>query len=381
MKKIGIITLYHNNRNYGGLLQAYALQKEVESMGYDCEVIDYTQDQRIYKLARIGKIGLKKTILRAREIAKTKSMYRANPTLKKNIELRNQRFHVFEASIPHTRLVHDSGIEEIARNYSGLICGSDQIWNPETKSPVIYLDIKNYSGTKISYAASLGREYLSNKERRYIAEHISSLDRISVREKTAQQLLQPLVDKDISVVADPTFLLEKEDWEKFAKKPKNVPNEYVFSFFLGFNSKVKKSIYERFHGKMPIVTIPHLQIGYKEEDDLYSDIQLYDIDPHEWVWLILNAKYVFTDSFHGTAFCVNLNREFLSFAKDSNGDKKTINSRLIDLLSITGLLSRFLTSFSSEALCETIDWESVNKKLTEFREYSHSYLEEAIKTV
>lgn len=60
MNKIGIITLYHNNRNYGGLLQAYALQKEVESMGYDCEVINYTQDQRIYKLARIGKIGLKK---------------------------------------------------------------------------------------------------------------------------------------------------------------------------------------------------------------------------------------------------------------------------------------------------------------------------------
>lgn len=79
MNKIGIITLYHNNRNYGGLLQAYALQKEVESMGYDCEVIDYTQDQRIYKLARIGKIGLKKNDIKGKGNCKNEIYVQGQP--------------------------------------------------------------------------------------------------------------------------------------------------------------------------------------------------------------------------------------------------------------------------------------------------------------
>ncbi len=147
-------------------------------------------------------------------------------------------------------------------------------------------------------------------------------------------------------VCDPTCLLNTDEWSQFAVRPDGVPDDFVFSFFLGENKNAKSAVYSHFKGKLPVVTIPHLQTGYKAEDEQYNDIKLYDVGCREWVWLILNARYIFTDSFHGTAFSVNLGRNFFSFPKGSKNDKQSINSRLTDLLDMCSLKERFVDDIS-----------------------------------
>ena len=380
MKKIGIITLYHNNRNYGGLLQAYALRQSIANLGYNCDIIDYTQNAVAYRFGRMCNLGLKRTFEVARNKVLTGIQYRRNPALKKNIEIRNSCLHNFEASIPHTEMVHDNGIETIAGEYDTLVCGSDQIWNPGLWCPAMFLDIPQFSGRRLSYAASIGRNQLTTKEQAYISKHAQGLDYISVREKSAEDMLQPLLKKEVVTVLDPTFLISPDEWKAFARKPEDVPEKYVFSFFLGNNENAKKMVYDAFSKEMSVITIPHLQTGFKAEDEKYSTVRLYKVGPREWVWLILNAQAVFTDSFHGTAFSINLNKEVFSFPKGSKGDKQSINSRLSDLLKTCGIENRFLTDCSTfkNQIREKIDWTPVNEKLDREKSTAKGYLMNAL---
>ncbi len=380
MKKAGIITIYQNNRNYGGLLQAYALQKVIQAFDFESEILNYTQNQASYRFSRMRNLGLKRTFEVAKNKLKTRMQFRKNPELGRNIAIRNQYLHDFEMNIPHTEPVHDDGIKAVASNYDVLVCGSDQIWNPGLWSPVMFLDIQGFEGRRFSYAASIGRNQLTEKEKAYISEHAKGLDAISVREKSAENLVQKLVQKKVETVLDPTFLLERKDWEKEAKKPEGVPEQFVFSFFLGENADVKKAVFDQFSTRLPIVTIPHLQTGYKAEDEKYSTVQLYDVGPREWIWLILNAEYIFTDSFHGTAFSVNLNRIFFSFPKGAKGDKQSINSRLLDLLTACGIEDRFISdpSMLNEQMQKTIDWGKVNNYLEQERTRAMTYLQRAL---
>ncbi len=376
MKKVGIITIYHNNRNYGGLLQAYALRQSISNLGYKCDIIDYTQNAASYKFSRMCNLGLKRTFEVVRNKVLTKIQYRRHPALKKSIDLRNGCLHSFEASIPHTATVHDDGIEAKAAEYDILVCGSDQIWNPGLWSPSMFLDIPKFSGKRLSYAASIGRNQLTTKEQDYISKHAQGLNHISVREKSAEKMLKQILKKEVITVLDPTFLINPDEWKAFARKPEGVSEKYVFSFFLGNNESAKKMIYDTFSKEMPVITIPHLQTGFKAEDEKYSTIQLYKVGPREWVWLILNAQAVLTDSFHGTAFSINLNKEVFSFPKGSKEDKQSINSRLSDLLKMCGIENRFLTDCSTikNRVHEKIDWTSVNEKLDREKRAARDYL-------
>ena len=376
MKKVGIITLYKNNRNYGGLLQAYALNEVITQFGFSSEIINYEQDKKTYRLNRFRNLGVNRTLEFMRNRFKTELQYRLKPELKNNVSLRNKWLHDFEVEIPHSETVSDSDIATQTAHYDYLICGSDQIWNPGLWSPVMFLDIKGFSGKRISYAASVGRGFLTDKEKDYIREHISVIDAISVRETSAAKLIQPLTDKKVEVVLDPTLLLKKDDWQKFARKPDNLPENFVFSFFLGDNGKIKKRIYDMYRGDISVVTIPHLQTGYKGEDEAFSDIQLYKIGPREWVWLILNAEKVFTDSFHGTAFSVNLGKDFYSFPKGSNNDSQSINSRLMDLLHICKTEGRFVNDINNleKIVGASVDWVSVDQTINKKRAESIDFL-------
>lgn len=380
MRRVGIITIYKNNRNYGGLLQAYALQRAISQMGYDSEVISYCQSRRMYMVNRLRNLGVKRAIeYVCNQIITIIACF--NKKRKAGIQVRNRRFREFEQSIPHSAAVSDNSIHEVVSDYDILVCGSDQIWNPGLWSPVMFLDIPQCTQKRFSYAASIGRSQLTDSEKKYLLDHIGTLQSISVRENKAKEIIASLVEKPITTVLDPTFLLSKEDWQTFAVKPKNCPEEYVFSFFLGRNKQFQKAIKQFFDGKLPIVTIPHLQSGYKRENEQYSDIQLYDIGPREWVWLVLNAKCIFTDSFHGTAFSINLQKEFFCFGKGKEKDCHSINSRLLGLLEICGLQDRFVTEANDlpQRTGIPIDYAEVQENLEPNLKVSYSFLLDALK--
>lgn len=375
--KVGIITIYKGNRNYGGLLQAYALQEYIAKQGHDCELISYIPEKSSYIGRRMKNLGIKRTLDIVLKKARTKLKLCFDKQLAKNMEVRNLVFRQFEESIPHSPNVSDREMDAFCQDYEALVCGSDQIWNPALWNSYMFLDFKGYTKKRFSYAASLGRSVLRNHEREYAKKKLRNLSGISVREESAEAIIRSLGYEDVVTVLDPTFLLTAQEWRNFAQRPDGCPDEYVFSFFLGSNKVAKKLVKTYYTGKCPIVSLPHLQEGYRKEDVDYSDIQLYNVSPREWVWLIMNAQYIFTDSFHGTAFSINLRKEFMCFSKGNTSDTQAIHSRLVDLTKRFGIHERFifeLTDFD-QRIHEKIDYIAVGRLKDDFVNDSQHYIE------
>jgi len=377
MKKIGIITLYHNNRNYGGLLQAYALQSFLAEQGFDSEVVDYIADNHQYLKNRFNNLGLKRSAVILKKKTMTQLFFFFHKKIKNKISHRQELFNNFQASIPHSKEVLDDGLDGQLSNYDYLVVGSDQVWNPGLWNRAYLLDVDGFRGKKISYAASIGRSFLTPKEQESLGKALKDFKSISVRESSAKKILDEFLDRSVVETLDPTFLKTKEEWSKFANKPDSAPEQYIFAYFLDDNAAFKKelSILSKKTG-LPIVSIPHLQSGVSKTDEKYSDIKLYDASVPNWVWLVQNASFVATDSFHGTAFSLNSNVPFISFSKGRLNDEQSINSRLMDLLNEFGLSDRFVTDFRqvSDVFNRPIDFAISNQLLAERRQQSKTFL-------
>lgn len=118
-----------------------------------------------------------------------------------------------ENSIPHSKIIYKEGLDLLEQSYDAFICGSDQIWNPVAVKPVYLLEFVK-TKPKFSYAASIAVNNLKESERRTFAKALNSFSRISVREQTGKDILKDVIKHEIEVVADPTLLLPKEDWDK-----------------------------------------------------------------------------------------------------------------------------------------------------------------------
>ena len=368
-KKAAIYTLYKGNRNYGGLLQAYALQKKIEEYDYECSLISYTdkRHQNIFnRVFRIGISGVFKICLRKFKnvLCLRKAEYQREE------ELTINAFQKFEHSIPHTKEFAPANIKECGMDYDVFITGSDQVWSPNCWNDTAFLKFVPKDKIKFSYAASLGSAILSSKEKEFIRNGLRGFDAVSVREKNVQELIQQLTDKKVKDVLDPTLLIEGKEWKQLMEKPERDLSDYAFMYSIGQNKTAKKQIYNFCKkNNMKVVTVTHLQTGYKREDIKYSDIQLYAVSPLQWVWLIAKAKMVFTDSFHGTAFSINLNKKFYCFGETGN---KTRIERIESLLKQLGIENRILTQFLVEE--NEINYEEVNKKLEDLRKKSCDYI-------
>ena len=95
------------------------------------------------------------------------------------------------------------------------------------------------------------------------------------------------------------------------------------------------------------------------------------ISPAKWLWLMRNASYVVTNSFHGTAFSINFEKQFFT---DISDNLSTLGSRIVRLLSITGMENRLLNNGADKRIHEDIDFGPVREKLAHEREASQAYL-------
>lgn len=371
-KRVAILTCYAGNRNYGGLLQAYALQRVIEERAESCIVLQYKANRKKYIWNRMRSLGLKKTFYILKIKVKSK-IHMQSREYREGIEKRNAKFEIFEKMIPHSRAYNDETISESVRESDIFVCGSDQIWNPALWNENYFLDYVPDGKKKFSYAASVGKVDLTRKEMEYLRAHLASLDEISVREETLQKLICEEIKMPAALVLDPTLLLTECEWRKIMRKPDGCPSKYIFLFSLGDNEERKKQIYGycRRQG-ISVVAIPHLQAGYKKEDERYSDVRLYDIGPQEWIYLIANAECVFTDSFHGTAFCINFKKEFYCFER--NGDNIGIE-RQLGLLKLLHIENRVCGEKIERS---GIDYSVAERILSEMRSHSIDFLEHAL---
>lgn len=367
MKKVGIIT-YHNINNYGTMLQAYALQHIIEKLNCDVEIIDYTlKDKQLNKFQKIKKYLL---------------LFAKNPTRifrliynflnRKKIKLQNDKFYEFYKEYIKLSLNCSSlgELERLKDKYDIYLVGSDQTWNPylAISSDAYLLAFVSNDKVKASYAPSVGVSYISEEKKQHMKEYLKTFDYLSCRDLKGKEIIEDMLGREVKLVVDPTLLITKEQWLQQSKEI-DVPKEYILCYSLGANNACRNCADNL--GKQK--NIPVLHIYTNSRSAMSNRHTIYDVGPLEFIYLINNAKYVCTDSFHATIFSINFEKQFFTFCKHKEVEGSE-NQRLKDILTEFDLKERLILDENKYELPTDIDFKEVAQKLEIKRNDSLEYL-------
>lgn len=392
MKKAGIVTMVGGD-NYGNVLQNYAVQQLLKEQGYEPYTLNNTTKYGFpfgaswWRKLPVWKKLLPSHIAAYRRTVKIDTYgckndrdchgagYRAAkrnlPDFQAAKERRKANFALCRDETLNSdpralsRERHDS--KQIAE-YDAFITGSDQVWNPYywTTSSVDFLQFAP-EHKRIALAPSFGISKLPKQRCADFRRWLNSIPHLSVREDAGAKIVKELTGRDAKVLLDPTFALTKEQWLSYAKEPKLHPKtDYVFCYFLGNETNRYVRYIENYakHNNCEIVDVCDIH-----------DLRYYDIEPREFVWLLANAKTVFTDSFHGTAFSINLQVPFVVFERVEGGS--SMSSRISFVLKKTGLEHRKFP-LDKDVRVDEISFINAEQVVSHERETTKTYLREAL---
>ena len=377
-KKIAIVAP-HRSMNYGTMLQAYALAAVINSCGYSCEYLSYTIYykhsicERIWnKLKRVCGCTPKGTA-RNEGVDDISFSFSAefNPLL--------QKADSFYANfIPHSsRLYNPKNVWRTNFKYSKFIVGSDQSWSIENyihEKAFYFLPFVFGYKKKYAYAPSIGTTGIPEHYQYILSKYLSSFRTLSCREKSNSETLSWLLNREVKYVIDPTLLIRKEEWGSFSEKVNGLPPKYILAYILG-----EKKCVADFAERMAVQKGIPVYYVLTRPTYLSKSHILKNLSPQQWIYAIANAECVVTDSFHGTLFSINFNREFYSFAKRKNDTsiEYNDNDRIIELLGSLHLEDRFVKDEDAENDSPVkfgISYEKVNEIVENQRIESLNYL-------
>ncbi len=388
MKRIGIITHYYKTINFGGALQAYALSQMLNTKNFKAEQISYVFRGTIQKLnetlfdriRRNGIIGSIRIITTSvfSHISIKKLLVEKDQKKHNVVERRRQAFaHFTEQIIPHSEKAYTKEtISECVNDYEVFITGSDQVWNVQWYHKSFFLDFVPPEKTKISYAASIARNSLTEKQQEIFRNSLKDYKAVSLREKSGVPLIEKLSPVQPIAVLDPTLLLSKGDWDDICAE-RVVPQKYVFCYFLGDN-KAERTIVQKFAKQkgLEIVTISYASGNSASFNRKFGDIKLYDTPPEQFISLIKHAEYVFTDSFHAVVFSFIYQKQYFVFNRDK---KASMSSRIRDITELFGTTERFCDGKERENLkyvlsLNDIDYSEENTEFEKLKAKSIDFL-------
>lgn len=380
--KLGILTqpLYCN---YGGLLQAWALQQTLTRLGHEAWIIrrvgprfrDLGLFHRLfsysYHLLMIA-LGKEKKPLTLTE--EQTSIIRQNTN-----QFVNNRY-LYLTPLIYTQKALTKYVNE--NSFDGYVVGSDQVWRP-AYSPQLsnyFLDFaENLPNVRrISYAASFGVDYWDfNEKDTEMARRLAPMfDLLTVREDSGVKLLKEYLNVEGHHVLDPTMLMDKSDYERLVKDTicalKESDGE-LFCYVLDPAKKVKDVIEACAEGTQNRPYYCYAARRAKSEEDLNHIEECVMPPVEQWIKSFMDAKMVITDSFHGTVFSIIFNKPFWVVVNEERG-----TTRFTSLLSLFGLEGRIVTPQSSPDWDVTIDWKPVNSRLNELRKHSEALLSSSL---
>jgi hypothetical protein len=374
--KAGLLT-FHHAHHYGAQLQAYALMKAITDTGIDCEIINYVRNDTTE-----GNSLFKKGFS-ARSLLSNANTVLNYGKLKK----RYQRFEDFvnrDMKLSPKFYGTYGALKDDAPEYDIYVCGSDQIWNPliykeKTYDPAFFADFA-HGGKRVAYAPSFGINEIPRDKREELKEYLESFECLSVREKQGEKIIRDISGKDSMTVLDPTLLLMGEEWGRHAAGPA-FGEPYILCYFI---SDARK--YSEFVGALSQkYNLPVVSLCGARRVVAQTRHTVLDAGPREFLGLFRNASMVCTDSFHGTVFSINFNKQFFCFEAAQKAEK-TVNSRLQNILEKLGLVSRMfshnmeLNDFIKRAVSDStsIDFTEVERLLVAERELSFKYLKDSL---
>ena len=246
------------------------------------------------------------------------------------------------------------------------LTGSDQVWNSYfwDFSKIYLLDFVKDNEKKIAYAASFGMDSIKEEYKEDFRKNLSEFKSILLREEKGQKIIKELINKDVPVVLDPTLLLERNEWNKFGKKPENLKDgKYIFTYFLGEMTKERKKKIRKFAKRRNAKIIALNDITKK----------YYCCNPNEMVYLIENAEAILTDSFHACVLSIIFNKDFYIFERISKG--RNMNSRIETLLKMLQINKK--TDDDLE-LDRNYNYKKINMLLDEKKKRCMEYIEKSL---
>lgn len=382
MKKLGICACYQH-KNYGSQLQSYATTVELARRNIDFEVIRYKK--KITPLLLIKSLPrlLNPVFINDRiiETSQKKMMLKLHPQLAQDNAVRNAAFDKFSQSRFKKLSPVYYGYEQLkeqSKKYTAVMVGSDQLWSPSGITSNFYnLMFADDNTVKISYATSFGVSQINPKYHKIYNTFLNRLDFISVRENSGKKIVEELSSNKAEVVCDPVILLDAEQWLKEIPNKRLYDEPYIFAYFLGKSAEYRDAVTKFAKQKgLKIVTEPHMD-SYNKADENFGDYTPFDIGPAEFVNLIRNAEYVFTDSFHGSVFSMLYQKQFLVFNRYSDNSSSSKNSRIDSFCKNYGLSDRRYNGNIANVENE-INYEAVLGKVDEHRQKSKAFLDKAL---
>lgn len=363
--KIKTITCHHVY-NHGAYLQAYALITYLKSIGHDAEIINYRPDylSQHFKLTtcnpRFSHIGLKWLYILAKLPQRLLSLSR-----KKVFDKFYQKY-LPTTQIEYNNLKELQASPPIADCY---IAGSDQIWNTTFRNgtdQAFYLNFGDKRTNRISYAASFATTKLKPGTEIFIKNALNNFNRISVREESGVVILNQLGFSG-EIVVDPVFLLPSNHWSELAT---NAGERFNYILVYDFEqSDELKNITKRLAKKfnLKIFSVGPFRLKYANKNFI-------NYGPETFIALIKNARFVISNSFHGTAFALIFNKDFF-IVNRADG----LNIRMHDISNRYGLHSRIVdSSTSDEQLFRDIDYAQTNTLLASDISKSKQFLQNSI---
>lgn len=356
--KIAIITL-PGNFNYGNRLQNYALQYALENKGYIVEtLVPIDKKKNKLKLFIFESLGTLKSILLLRYSKRKLN----KESIKKMKDIKEKKISPFTDEYIKSVLINDWSEENMLRinnMYDYFVVGSDQVWNPNY--------INNYdfyfarfadNNKKVSYAASFGIQNIPEKYNEIYISGLAGFSTITVREQSGARIIKKLVGKESNVVLDPTLLISPKEWLEFVSETSieqfSYGEKYVLTYFLGSQTQEYFKAINSFANEYNLKVI-NIMGNYFFDDFIVPD-------PKEFLRLINDAEYVFTDSFHAVVFSLIYHTNFISFER---GD---MNSRITTLLNTCGIedieRDRPIVGDKINSQIREVDFNNVDAKLS-----------------
>lgn len=349
--KIGIIT-QHNYTNYGNRLQNLATDVILKDLGHDPISLVVSPSNFLIAFNQISK-----------------------PFFCFPLRRRMRNFIKFTKKYLKTYSMDSKCLKRLTKKFGTngtdpldcALVGSDQTWNPKyvVNSNQVFARFVDKE-KRMTFSTSFGVSKIPQKNIADYTKGLSEIKNISVRETAGAKIVKDLTGKECPVLLDPTLILSKEKWIELANEsPVEIPKEkYIFCYFLAYNRKYRNWIktFAKKHS-LKIVNINKYTGKY------------FSSDPLGFVKLLMNAEIVCTNSFHGHAFSVCLEKPFVSFPVT-----KSTNSRTQTLLNLTGIKNRHYAEVENGNVFN-IDYTNITPIIEKEREKAISYLTKSLNEI
>lgn len=357
-----LVITRHAISNYGSLLQAIATQEAIEKLGHTCGIIDYIRNGESYQKQEI-------TLL------KQKPKWNRN-LLKRMLYLgikmpgayfAGKAFRKWQKEYLNLTKLYTSN-EELARDIPEAdiyLTGSDQVWGPMQDGSYddAYLLAFARGRKKVSYAASFGRTEMTAQLKEHFSQRLAQYEKITVREDSAAELVESM-GHAVEQVLDPTLLFDKTYWSRYVDE--NKAGKYILIYQIHNDPALGE--YARKVAKAKKLKL--IRLSPSIHHVMRNGSLKYLPDIRGFLTYIKHAECVITDSFHGTAFAINLNTPFVEVLPNN----KT-SGRNLSILNLSGLTDRILKNTNDVALAyKPIDYSAVNERMRLSREQSTAIL-------